>query len=108
MRRLPATKERDDATGRSAGKPSDDHRGDRHRHRRGDPLDRLRRQQAAVATSTGSPLLSVKETCAYLRISRSELHRLEQADLLTPIRFGRRVFYGRDDLDEYIRRGGGP
>ena len=70
-------------------------------------LERLRRQQAAVATSTGSPLLSVKETCAYLRLSRSELHRLEQAGLLTPIRFGRRVFHARAALDECIRRAGG-
>jgi hypothetical protein len=71
-------------------------------------LERLRRQQAAVATSTGSPLLSVKETCAYLRLSRSELHRLEQAGLLTPIRFGRRVFHARAALDDCIKRAGGP
>ena len=71
-------------------------------------LQRLRSQQTALSITAGSPLLSVKEASRYLRLSRSELHRLEQAGVLTPIRFGRRVFYARAALDECIRRAGGP
>jgi excisionase family DNA binding protein len=71
-------------------------------------VDRLGRQQTAVSISAGSPLLSVKEACSYLKLSRSELHRLEQAGVLTPIRFGRRVFYPRAALDEYISSRGAP
>jgi excisionase family DNA binding protein len=71
-------------------------------------LQRLQSQQTALSTPAGSPLLSVKEACRYLKLSRSELHRLEQAGVLKPIRFGRRVFYARAALDGFIRNGGAP
>lgn len=71
-------------------------------------LDHLRSQQAAVWISAGSPLLSVKEACGYLKLSRSELNRLEHAGVLVPMRFGKRVFYARAALDEFIKDKGGP
>jgi excisionase family DNA binding protein len=71
-------------------------------------LQRLQSQQTALSIPAGSPLLSVKEAGRYLKLSRSELHRLEQAGVLTPIRFGRRVFYARAALDECIENGGAP
>jgi excisionase family DNA binding protein len=70
-------------------------------------VERLQTHPSAASISAGSPLLTVKEACAYLRLSRSELHRLEQAGVLTPIRFGRRVFHARAALDACIRKGGG-
>jgi excisionase family DNA binding protein len=71
-------------------------------------LERLRTQHNAASNSAGSPLLSVRETCAYVKLSRSQLHRLEHAGVLTPTRLRRRVFYARAALDEFIRTGGGP
>ena len=68
-------------------------------------FERWRAHQAG-AMSANSPLLSVKEASSYIKRSRSELNRLEHAGVLTPKRFGRRVFYARADLDEYIRNGG--
>lgn len=65
------------------------------------------REHQAGAMSAASPLLSVKEASSYIKRSRSELNRLEHAGVLMPKRFGRRVFYARADLDEYIRNGGG-
>ena len=53
-----------------------------------------------------SRLLSVKEACAYLNCSRATLHRLEEAAVLLPKRFGRKVVYDRVDLDAYIQREG--
>jgi hypothetical protein len=50
--------------------------------------------------------MSVKEASSYIKRSRSELNRLEHAGILTPKRFGRRVFYARADLDAYIGNGG--
>jgi excisionase family DNA binding protein len=69
-------------------------------------FERWRGHQAANSLSATSPLLSVKEASSYIKRSRSELNRLEHAGVLTPKRFGRRVFYARADLDEYIRNGG--
>ena len=71
-------------------------------------VERLCTHLAEGSMSAGSsPLLSVKEASAYIKRSRSELNRLEHAGVLRPKRFGRRVFYARGDLDEYIRKGGG-
>jgi excisionase family DNA binding protein len=53
-----------------------------------------------------SRLLTVKETCVYLNSSRATLHRLEEAGVLLPKRFGRKVVYDRADLDAYIESGG--
>ena len=53
-----------------------------------------------------SRLLSVKETCAYLNCSRATLHRLEEAAVLLPKRFGRKVVYDRVDIDAFIQREG--
>ena len=52
-----------------------------------------------------SRLLAVNETCLYLKCSRATLHRLEEAGVLTPKRFGRKVVYDRADLDAYIECG---
>ena len=55
-----------------------------------------------------SRLLAVNETCVYLKCSRATLHRLEEAGVLMPKRFGRKVVYDRADLDAYIECGGTP
>ena len=55
---------------------------------------------------TRTRLLSVKEACAYLNCSRATLHRLEEAAVLLPKRFGRKVVYDRVDIDAYIQREG--
>ena len=66
-------------------------------------LDRLRTPSIGGPVADGSPLLTIKETSAYIRRSRSELHRLEHSGVLKPKRFGRRVLYARADVDNYIR-----
>jgi excisionase family DNA binding protein len=53
-----------------------------------------------------SRLLTVKETCVYLNSSRATLHRLEEAGVLMPKRFGRKVGYDRADLDAYVQNEG--
>jgi len=59
-----------------------------------------------AADPSGSRLLSVKQTCVYLNCSRATLHRLEDAGVLVPKRFGRKVLYDRADLDAYIQKAG--
>lgn len=53
------------------------------------------------------PLLTVRQTIEYLNSSRAALYRLEQAGVLVPTRFGRKVLYQISDLDGYIARAGG-
>ena len=59
-----------------------------------------------AADPSGSQLLSVKQTCSYLNCSRATLYRLEEAGVLVPKRFGRKVLYDRADLDAYIQKAG--
>ena len=59
-----------------------------------------------VADKFCSRLLTVKETCSYLNCSRATLRRLEEAGVLVPKRFGRKVLYDRADLDAYILKAG--
>lgn len=61
-----------------------------------------------AAVSSGSRLLTVKETRSYLSCSRSTLTRLEEKSVLVPRRFGRKVLYDRADLDSYIQKAGVP
>jgi len=62
--------------------------------------------QRLAADPSGPRLLTVKETCSYLNCSRATLRRLEEAGVLVPKRFGRKVLYGRTDLDAYIQKAG--
>lgn len=62
--------------------------------------------QRPAADHSGSRLLTVKETCSYLNCSRATLRRLEDAGVLVPKRFGRRVLYDCADLDAYIQKAG--
>ncbi len=65
----------------------------------------IRRIDASSSTG-GSPLLTVRETCAYLSCARSTLNRLETGGRLVPKRFGRKVLYDRADVDAYVKNGG--
>ena len=68
-------------------------------------LQRLQVQRLAGDPS-GARLLTVKETCSYLKCSRATLRRLEEVGVLVPKRFGRKVLYDRADLDAYIQKAG--
>ena len=59
-----------------------------------------------MADPYGPRLLTVRETCSYLNCSRATLRRLEEAGVLEPKRFGRKVLYDRADLDAYVQKGG--
>lgn len=52
------------------------------------------------------PLLTVAEAAAYIRLSRATMHVM-QKDGTGPVRvkLGRRVFYRRSDLDNFINDG---
>jgi excisionase family DNA binding protein len=49
-----------------------------------------------------SRLLTVKETCLYLRISPPTLYRMIERRELGPVKIGKRTLFDREDLDKYI------
>ena len=49
-----------------------------------------------------SRLLTVKETCLYLRISPPTLYRMIDRRELAPVKIGKRTLFDREDLDKYI------
>lgn len=69
-------------------------------------LQRLLVQRLA-ADQSGSPLLTVKETCSYLKCSRATLRRLEEAGVLLPKRYGRKVLYRHADVDAFTNKRAG-
>lgn len=55
-----------------------------------------------------SRLLTVKETCKYLRISAPTLYRMLERHELTPVKIGKHTLFDRKDLDKYIDAAKGP
>jgi excisionase family DNA binding protein len=55
-----------------------------------------------------SRLLTVKETCNYLRISPPTLYRMIERRELVPVKIGKRTLFDRKDLDKYIDAAKGP
>jgi excisionase family DNA binding protein len=55
-----------------------------------------------------SRLLTVKETCTYLRISPPTLYRMIDRRELVPVKIGKRTLFDRKDLDKYIDAAKGP
>ena len=55
-----------------------------------------------------SRLLTVKETCNYLRISPPTLYRMIEKKELIPVKIGKRTLFDRKDLDKYIDAAKGP
>ncbi len=55
-----------------------------------------------------SRLLTVKETCKYLRISPPTLYRMIDRNELVPVKIGKRTLFDRSDLDRYIDAAKGP
>ena len=53
-------------------------------------------------------LLTVKETCGYLRISPPTLYRMIERRELVPVKIGKRTLFDRQDLDKYIDAAKGP
>jgi len=51
---------------------------------------------------SGPLLLTARQVCALLRISRTTLRELENNDVLMPVRIGRAVRYLVDDVYKYI------
>jgi excisionase family DNA binding protein len=56
---------------------------------------------------TGSPWLTADEAAERLRCPISRIRKLTSTGDLPVHRDGRRVLYHRDELDEFIRHGGG-
>ncbi len=55
-----------------------------------------------------SRLLTVKETCKYLRISAPTLYRMLERHELTPVKIGKHTLFDKKDLDRYIDAAKGP
>jgi|MudIll2142460700_1097286.scaffolds.fasta_scaffold103216_2 excisionase family DNA binding protein len=55
-----------------------------------------------------SRLLTVKETCTYLRISAPTLYRMLERQELVPVKIGKRTLFDKKDLDVYIDTSKGP
>ncbi len=55
-----------------------------------------------------SRLLTVKETCKYLRISPPTLYRMLERHELTPVKIGKHTLFDKKDLDKYIDAAKGP
>jgi excisionase family DNA binding protein len=49
-----------------------------------------------------SRLLTVKETCTYLRISPPTLYRMIERGEMTPVKIGKRTLFDKKDLDGLI------
>ena len=69
-------------------------------------------KEKRMLTSTGtraqtveSPLLTVKETAKFLRISESLLWQMLRKKKLTPIRLGDRVLFSRTYLQRFCEGG---
>jgi excisionase family DNA binding protein len=53
--------------------------------------------------SVKSPFVTPKEVAAYIRVSREAVYKLIARGVLpTPIRIGRKIFYRREELDEWL------
>jgi len=50
-------------------------------------------------------LLGVKEVLAYLHIGRTTLHRLMKRREIGFVRVGKKVFFTRDHIETFIRKG---
>ena len=61
-----------------------------------------------VAMEETSRLLTVKETCKYLRISPPTLYRMIERRELIPVKIGKRTLFDRSDLDKFIDAAKGP
>jgi excisionase family DNA binding protein len=48
-------------------------------------------------------LLTVKETCDTLRVSRTTLHRLTKRGVISAIRIGRSLRYRESAVEKYLR-----
>jgi excisionase family DNA binding protein len=55
-----------------------------------------------IAMEETSRLLTVKETCSYLRISPPTLYRMIERRELIPVMIGKRTLFDRSDLDKFI------
>lgn len=60
-----------------------------------------------VLVRQSSPWLSAPEAAEYLRCPLSRIRKLTATGDLPHEREGRRVLYRREELDEFIRKGGG-
>ena len=49
-------------------------------------------------------LLRIEEATAYLKLSRTTLHRLVSAGQLAAVRIGGRVLFRRETLDTFIKK----
>jgi excisionase family DNA binding protein len=49
-------------------------------------------------------LLSVKEACHYLHLSRTTLYHMIERKEITPVNIGGRTLFDRKDLDEMIEK----
>ena len=60
-------------------------------------------QENPPKTPTESPLFNLDETCAYLKVGRTSVHKLVKKQFITPINPvpGRTTFL-KSDLDSYI------
>jgi excisionase family DNA binding protein len=52
-------------------------------------------------------LLTIKETCEALRISRSTLHHLVENGELKPVKIGKKVLFDEKDLIKFLERSKG-
>ena len=60
-------------------------------------------QENPPKTATESPLFNLDETCAYLKVGRTSIHKLVKKQFITPFNPvpGRTTFL-KSDLDNYI------
>lgn len=49
-------------------------------------------------------LLTLKEACAILRIGRSKMFDLLDKHALPHVRIGRKIFFEKADLDQFIKK----
>lgn len=60
--------------------------------------------QAKAVVNTAKEYLDVSEACQFLCVSKSTLYKLNHRKELRYYKTGKKVFYARDSLIEYITR----
>lgn len=71
-----------------------------------DDIEAIAERVSNLTTGARSPWLGADDAAEYLRCKLSRVRKLTMTGDLPHEHDGRRVLYHRDQLDEFIRRGG--
>lgn len=68
-------------------------------------LESIQSTTSTTEPSSHTDLLTAKETCIFLDVTRKTLRDWEKQGRLMPVRIGRRVYYRRSDIEKALSGG---